>query len=1272
LLINLFNQTDSYAYPVVLDGAIYSDEDWGSPIASSSSPGWLGVSAQNLYVTSDKDYIYFGASVYALDWQGWGFIINTNGAGGMDSDVWTYPISFDHSPRPNFAIRGDFSGYAEFWIWTAGTGSFLSYSISSGDKGISTNMVEIRIPRIALNNPEYLSVQFFITGNNQLEHATFDALPDDENATSWNASTVLDTYVANVDVRYFPPLFPVTFEVTNENPANTQIFIKGSFNSWTNVLMDNTSGNIWTKAFNIPAGNYEWGIVNQDDNWLVSGENLTFSIDASGNISGQTSYTVPAPPPLYDVVFNVDMTTAQGFDPASDIVYLTGSMLSWAEPGTQPENQTMSRVGESMIWTKTLSLQDGMYEFKHFLNAGWDNGEWPGEIPNRSMQVSGQNISLNSVWGQADGNYYIAFNIVNSSGQAITNANITINGSILYGSNILFPNMVPGTYTYTVAAPGYVSQNGEAVITNLGLNIPITLEESPEPEFPVTFTVIDNSLIYENIVFRGSMTAWQNLAMTESPEHTWTITIYIPAGDYYWGAAEDDGSPDGIWLVPGGSTIPIEISAEGVVSGELSFTIPSISPEITFANLQYPDSASIAIGQSINVYAQVEVSNTVLNPESGYENLLVWIGINNENTDPSSWTTWLPATYNGLGTTTNRPEYLKIIGDGISVAGTYYYASRFQLGENPYVYGGFSEEGGGIWDGTNNVSGVLIVDQNIQTFPVTFEVTNENPANTQIFIKGSFNSWTNVLMDNTSGNNWAKTFNIPAGTYEWGLINQDDLWLVSGENLTFSIDASGNITGQTSYTITYSPAEISFANLQWPGNATIETGQTVTVYAQVLAENINFDPETGYENLSVWIGISNENSNPATWTEWIPAPYSGIGTTTQRPEYSTVIGSTITEEGTYYYASRFSVNNGSYVYGGYNNTGGGFWDGTNNISGVLTVIDNIVYYPVTFEVINLNPDNSQIFIKGSFNEWNTVQMDYNDDNLWVKSIDIPQGTFEWGLVNQNDEWLIQGPNLVFIVDYDGSISGQTSYTIPAPEDTVNVLDRWIIYTANEQQVSLAGTTFNGGNLGTFTPSVSLHLDGGGIKTQKSGFYDITGADISYRFYKDGSVPGEFTSSALPFKENLPEEGQQIWENTELGLLISQGLSNGQYFLEIYFTMYFKSSPEGAIQAFIDNNNGDNYKAFFTYDNGIGFLNHDNDLSISVFPNPASNKIQLLFPTDINIENYSISDMIGKTWIYEKAPDINPLVIDVSMLPPGTYLLTFSTENKIISRKLIIQ
>ncbi|HRX69019.1 MAG TPA: SBBP repeat-containing protein, partial [Tenuifilaceae bacterium] len=76
------------------------------------------------------------------------------------------------------------------------------------------------------------------------------------------------------------------------------------------------------------------------------------------------------------VTFNVDMTNASGFNPAEDVVYITGSMFGWAEPGANPDNQTMTRVEESMIWTKTIEVAQGNYEYKYFLNAGWENGEW--------------------------------------------------------------------------------------------------------------------------------------------------------------------------------------------------------------------------------------------------------------------------------------------------------------------------------------------------------------------------------------------------------------------------------------------------------------------------------------------------------------------------------------------------------------------------------------------------------------------------------------------------------------------------------------------------------------------------------------------------------------------------------------------------------------------------------------------------------------------------------------------------------------------------------
>src|SRR5690606_11399483 len=41
--------------------------------------------------------------------------------------------------------------------------------------------------------------------------------------------------------------------------------------------------------------------------------------------------------------------------------------------------------------------------------------------------------------------------------------------------------------------------------------------------------------------------------------------------------------------------------------------------------------------------------------------------------------------------------------------------------------------------------------------------------------------------------------------------------------------------------------------------------------------------------------------------------------------------------GTYYYTFRYQLNGGPFRYGGYNAMGGGFWDGIDNVNGVLTV-----------------------------------------------------------------------------------------------------------------------------------------------------------------------------------------------------------------------------------------------------------------------------------------------------------------------------------------------
>jgi hypothetical protein len=128
-------------------------------------------------------------------------------------------------------------------------------------------------------------------------------------------------------------------------------------------------------------------------------------------------------------------------------------------------------------------------------------------------------------------------------------------------------------------------------------------------------------------------------------------------------------------------------------------------------------------------------------------------------------------------------------------------------------------------------------------------------------------------------------------------------------------------------------AIIGWANLQWPPTDTIYVGGSTTVYAQIWIDGITNQPGPG-AGIQAWIGVNSSNTDPSTWTTWIPAVYNvDVG---NNDEYMAAIGSSLAP-GTYYYASRFNVFGGNYVYGGYSSSGGGFWDGVNNVSGVLVV-----------------------------------------------------------------------------------------------------------------------------------------------------------------------------------------------------------------------------------------------------------------------------------------------------------------------------------------------
>ena len=184
------------------------------------------------------------------------------------------------------------------------------------------------------------------------------------------------------------------------------------------------------------------------------------------------------------------------------------------------------------------------------------------------------------------------------------------------------------------------------------------------------------------------------------------------------------------------------VASTGAVSDTV-FCSGSVSPQLDWVNLQWPGSGTITLGGDWGAYGQVYEPGITEGAGQG-AGINCWIGYSTSNTDPSTWTTWIPATYNTF-VNDNNDEYFTNIGALISSPGTYYYASRFQLGTAPYVYGGYSASLGGFWNGTTNISGVLTV----------------NPPN-QI-------DWVNLQWPQNGTMNTGATFNVYAQAYEAGL-----------------------------------------------------------------------------------------------------------------------------------------------------------------------------------------------------------------------------------------------------------------------------------------------------------------------------------------------------------------------------------------------------------------------------------------------------------------------------------------------------------------------
>ena len=219
---------------------------------------------------------------------------------------------------------------------------------------------------------------------------------------------------------------------------------------------------------------------------------------------------------------------------------------------------------------------------------------------------------------------------------------------------------------------------------------------------------------------------------------------------------------------------------------------------------------------------------------------------------------------------------------------------------------------------------------------------------------------------------------------------------------------------------------VDWNNLQWPPTGAITAGGVHDVFAQVFESGVT-EPLGQGAGIECWIGYNTSNVDPSTgsWT-WIVAGYNvaSEGSTGNNDEYFADIGSGIAADGTYYYASRFRLNGGTFTYGGIlaDGSSGSIWDGITYISGVLTVSPPLTVADFNMEslIVQPNPFIERVSIH--------LPLGFNNDAFEINLFDlngrliIKQSTSSInGIININNlNRLQQGPYFIKITNKNNS------------------------------------------------------------------------------------------------------------------------------------------------------------------------------------------------------------------------------------------------------------
>jgi len=223
--------------------------------------------------------------------------------------------------------------------------------------------------------------------------------------------------------------------------------------------------------------------------------------------------------------------------------------------------------------------------------------------------------------------------------------------------------------------------------------------------------------------------------------------------------------------------------------------------------------------------------------------------------------------------------------------------------------------------------------------------------------------------------------------------------------VTYTVtDAAGN-SASISRAIRVGDAAPNYHGMIWPRTLTVNTAGDGNVYGQIFIDGATSGAGAA-PNVQAWVGVSSSNDDPSTWgtSAWTLATY--LGEVGNNDEYKGVISGAGKAVGTQlYYALRWQIGTGSYVYSGITTSGavaGDAWGTQNQGSppvavtygnGTLTVESGrTLTFAVNMNVQTnkslFNPATQGVEVRGSFNGWaggTATLTDADNDGIYTGS-----------------------------------------------------------------------------------------------------------------------------------------------------------------------------------------------------------------------------------------------------------------------------------------------